>query len=159
MKLILLNVLIGLSFLSYSQHTQPKRGEKWIRAGLFVSSIAFDAVSDGLCDNKQKMLSKSFKVASIGTLLVVPLFTTINKRKNFEYVLEFALMRYALFDDVYSVTRGYMPFTSYSGTTSVQDKLIRRVPTSLIVMSKFVSLGVAFHINDHIHHDRKVRKK
>lgn len=159
MKLILLNLFIFFYSFSFAQHTEPKKGEKWIRSGLFISSIAFDAISDGLYDSNKKMLSKSFKAASIGTLLAVPLFTTVNKKRKFEYVLEFTLMRYALFDDFYSISKGYVPFTSYYGTTSVKDKLLNRVPTNLVVMSKFTSLGIAFHINDHIHHDRVKRKK
>lgn len=160
------NIKFYLSFLfilifmsSFSQHTPPKKGEKWIRAGLFISSIALDAMSDGFYDSNKKVLSKSFKAASIGTLLSVPLFTTVNKKRKLDYVLEFGFMRYAIFDDVYTVSRGYVPFTTYNGTTSVQDKLKSKIPPYLVVMSKFASLGIAFHINDHIHHDKKLRKK
>jgi len=155
MKHILTTLLLLLSLSSKSQHIPPKKGEKWIRAGLFVSSIAFDAISDGLYDEDKKLLSKQFKVASIGTLLTVPLFTTVNKKRKLEYVLEFSLMRYALFDDAYNMTRGNTPFTQYGGTTSFHDKILNKIPTNLIVMSKFTSLGIAFHINDHIHHDKK----
>jgi hypothetical protein len=95
------------------------------------------------------LAAKSFKAASIGTLLSVPLLSpTPNKKKAFKYVLTYGLMRFGLFDITYNVSRR-LPL-NYVGTTSVHDKIIGGQPRLMITMMRLSSIGIAIKLNDQL---------
>jgi len=132
-------------FLVSSIYAQHKR-DKWVRLGLFTSCVVFNAVGDGLYDDGHKLLSKSFKAASIGSLLVIPIVTHVDRKKGIKYVATFGLLRYAIFDAGYNLSRN-LPY-NYVGTTSVQDKLTNKLPPIISSATKILSLGLVIHLNN-----------
>ena len=147
MKIVYLISLLAVTTLQ----AQPKKSinKKWARIGLFTGSIILNAIGDGLYDDGHKLAAKSFKAASIGTLLSVPLLSpTPNKKKAFKYVLTYGLMRFGLFDITYNVSRR-LPL-NYVGTTSVHDKIIGGQPRLMITMMRLSSIGIAIKLNDQL---------
>lgn len=118
---------------------------KWIRVGLFSTSIVLNAVGDGLYDEKKKLLSKSFRAGSIATLLAVPLVTHVEKKDAVNYVVTFSCLRYTLFDAGYNLTRN-LPY-DYMGTTSHHDRILGKIPKSVITATKGISLGIVIYLN------------
>jgi len=122
-----------------------KSQDKWVRVGLLTTSIVLNAVGDGLYDEGKKLESKSFKAASIGTLLIVPLVTHIERKDGWNYVITFTCLRYALFDAGYNLTRN-LPY-DYTGTTSHHDRFLGKIPKSVVTATKGISLGIVIYLN------------
>ena len=148
MKLLLSILLILCCNICNSQ--QKKHiDKKWVRIGLFTGSILLNAVGDGLYDQNHKLISKSFKAASIGALLTVPLVSPPPKKKKaFKYVLTYGLLRFGLFDIAYNTSRG-LPI-NYVGTTSLQDRIIGGQPKLMIAVIRLSSIGVSIKLNDEL---------
>ena len=106
MKYILIITLIIISNITNARNVPIKPKQKWARIGLITSSIVLNAIGDGLYDDGHKLVAKSFRVASIGSLLAIPVVAgPIGKKKAFKYVLSYGLMRFALFDITYNTTK------------------------------------------------------
>jgi len=107
----------------------------------------FNAVGDGMYDNGNKLISKSFRAASIGSLLIIPIASgSINKKKAFKYGLSYGLMRVGLFDITYNKTRG-LPLT-YMGTTSLYDRAIGGSPPLIISATRMTSIWISIELNN-----------
>ena len=121
--------------------------KKWARIGLITSSIILNAVGDGLYDDGHKLAAKSFRVASIGSLLAIPVLSgPVGKRKVFKYALSYGLMRFALFDITYNATRR-LPL-NYVGTTSLQDIMIGGQPALMISTMRLTSIWISIELNN-----------
>lgn len=139
MKLII--CLFFATFATFPTFSQ----DKWTRVALFTTSIFLNSVGDGLYDEGKKLESKSFKAASIGTLVIVPLVTHVDRKKGLNYVLTFTCLRYTFFDAGYNLTRG-LPF-NYVGTTSYNDRFLGRIPSEIVLVTKGISLGAVIYLN------------
>jgi hypothetical protein len=141
-KIIFLFLATFATFATFSQEKDEKR---WLRVGLMATSIVLSGVGDGLYDDGHKTLSKSFKAASLATLVAVPVFTKVDKRNGLKYVASFALLRYGLFNTSYNATRGLR--YNYMGTTSLQDRALRNIPSYLVSMSRFTAICLVIDLN------------
>jgi hypothetical protein len=152
MKIKVLAILVLCINLANAQVKKPL-DKKWARIGLITSSIVFNAIGDGLYDDRHKLAAKSFRAASIGSLLAIPVFSgPIGKKKAFKYALSYGLMRFALFDITYNATRK-LPL-NYVGTTSIHDKIIGGSPQLMIGMMRATSIWISIELNN-----REVSKK
>ena len=137
------------TFATLATFSQEKDEKRWLRVGLMATSIVLNGVGDGLYDEGHKTLSKSFKAASLVTLVSVPVFTRVDRRNGLKYVASFALLRYGLFNTSYNLSRG-LPY-NYMGTTSVQDRALKHVPDYLISMSRFTAICLVIDLNKNQH--------
>ena len=144
---ILLVILLLISNISQAQVKNKHNKEKWARIGLITGSIMFNAIGDGLYDDGHKLAAKSFRAASIGSLLAIPVVAgPIGRKKAFKYVLSYGLMRYALFDITYNATRR-LPL-NYVGTTSIHDRMIGGMPRSMLFMTRATSMWISIELNN-----------
>ena len=140
-------LLVILLFVANICQAQIKPKQKWARIGLITSSIVFNAVGDGLYDDGHKLAAKSFRAASIGSLLAIPIVGgPIGRKKAFKYALSYGLMRFALFDITYNGTRG-LPL-NYVGTTSIHDRVIGGSPPLMIAATRMTSLWISIELNN-----------
>jgi hypothetical protein len=139
--------LIALCLFVGAQAQQRKHDGRWARIGLITSSIVFNAVGDGLYDDGHKLAAKSFRAASIGSLLAIPVVSgPIDRKKAFKYALSYGLMRFAIFDLAYNGTRG-LPL-NYIGTTSIHDRVVGGSPPLMIGMMRATSLWISIELNN-----------
>ena len=148
--------LLSIFLIIFSTHIQAQipntnnkqeNRNKWARIGLLTSSIMFNAVGDGLYDEGNKLVAKSFRAASIGSLLVIPIASgSINKKKAFKYGLSYSLMRVGLFDITYNATRG-LPLT-YMGITSIYDRVVGGAPVPMMTMMRMTSIWISIELNN-----------
>jgi hypothetical protein len=144
MRILLLSLLI-IANVCQSQTIKSK--QKWTRIGLITSSIIFNAVGDGLYDDGHKLAAKSFRAASIGSLLAIPIVSgPIGKKKAFKYALSYGLMRFGLFDITYNATRK-LPL-NYVGTTSIHDRIINNSPKGIISAMRLTSIWISIELNN-----------
>lgn len=159
MKTYLLLLLAFISINCYSQHTisyNPyQKGSSWNtgpKAGtviaLFTTSIALNAIGDGLNNNNKKTAGHIYNALSIGTLLALPLLTDVNKDKWYIYLLSYTLIRMSIFDPIYNQTRELD--INYIGNTSITDKFWRQWPNGpgLFGRSVFMTVGVSLPLNE-----------
>jgi len=136
---------IGCEFLIEKRKT---RRNNWKRLGMFVASVTFNAVSDGLRDDGKKQWAHIAQVGNIGTLLAIPFVTDIRKEQWPQYLATYAAVRYGEFDYAYNATRG-LPM-DYLGDTCLYDKFMKKQPAFLRFFSKAVILtgGVAINFRE-----------
>jgi len=89
--------------------------------GLYAASITLDAVGDGLMDSGDKEWGHVCNAASTGILVMTPLVVDIRKQDWGWYAATYILMRMAVFDIIYNLTRRLA--WNYHGTTSGWDNL------------------------------------
>ena len=89
--------------------------------GFYTASIVLDAVGDGLMDNGSKQWGHLCNAASTGVLLASPFVIDFKKEQWGWYAAGYMLMRMAIFDIVYNLTRGLA--WNYHGTTSTWDNM------------------------------------
>ena len=78
--------------------------------------------------------------------LTIPMITWEEPVRNgLVLALSWGLMRYAVFDLGYNLTRGLDPL--YVGNTSMSDQIISKMPLSGRAFTKTVCLGVSIAIN------------
>ena len=150
MRIKFILILLLYCSLVEAQFKRPV-SRKWARIGLFTSSVILNAVGDGLYDDGHKILAKSFRVASIGSLIAVPLVSPLPSRKRgskFKYLLTYSLVRVGLFDISYNVARR-LPLT-YMGTTSVHDRILGGQPRLVMSIMRISSIGVAIQLNNQL---------
>ena len=134
-------IILFLMLVSANLYSQ-----KLVRYGMFAASIVANGIGDGMNDKgKNKVLAHGFKAASVGLLLTTPLILK-EKQKPLPYITSFILLRYAVFDASYNAARG-LPY-NYTGTSSVHDNTLARVPKSVVTGSKILSLGLSIYINN-----------
>ena len=89
--------------------------------GIYTASIVLDAVGDGLMDNGDKQWGHLCNAASTGILVASPFVIDFKKEDWIWHLTSYTLMRMAIFDIVYNLTRGLA--WNYHGTTSGWDGL------------------------------------
>jgi hypothetical protein len=104
-----------------------------------------NAAGDALNDKGEKVWGHSLRAASIAVLLINPLITEVQREDWLPYVLQYVLIRFAVFDYTYNATRG-LPM-GYTGNTSHYDKLMQKVPNGFEAWSKSIFLTVGITIN------------
>jgi len=115
---------------------------------LYSGSIILNGVGDGLNNNNHKTWGHTCNALSIGTLLVSPFIIHYDKSKWYGYILDYAFLRYSLFDASYNIASGQR--YNYIGTTAGTDIIFRKAPTNFRTFTKGISLivGIALPIND-----------
>jgi len=89
--------------------------------GLYTGSIILDAVGDGLMDSGNKEWGHFCNAASTGVLVMSPFVIDMKKEQWGWYAAGYILMRMAIYDIVYNLTRGLM--WNYHGNTSEWDNM------------------------------------
>lgn len=146
MRINFILILVLTCSLVQAQQRKVSK-EKWARIGLITSSIMFNAIGDGLYDDGHKLAAKSFRAASIGSLLAIPVVSgPIGKKKVFKYALSYGLMRFGLFDITYNATRK-LPL-NYVGTTSLSDRIVGGQPALMISAMKITSVWISIELNN-----------
>jgi hypothetical protein len=157
-KLIGLLLLISLSahgqwtdkdttFQLQLKEVKADRAEKWKVIALYSGSIILNGIGDAKNDIGQKTTGHLFNAASIGTLVLSPAIFNYKKDKWYLYVISYTLLRAALFDVTYNLTRG-LPY-NYTGSTSITDKAYNyfgNQPT--FPRACFLIVGVSIPLND-----------
>ena len=102
------------------KEVKADRSEKWKVITLYAGSIILNGIGDAKNDMNQKTAGHLFNAASIGTLVLSPAIFNYKKDKWYLYVISYTLLRAALFDVTYNLTRS-LPY-NYTGSTSITDK-------------------------------------
>ena len=89
--------------------------------GIYTASIVLDAVGDGLMDEGNKEWGHVCNAASTGIMLMAPFVIDIKKENWGWHLGTYTLMRMAIFDIVYNLTRGLA--WNYHGSTSGWDNM------------------------------------
>lgn len=96
----------------------------------FVVLITIEAVEDGLYDNKRKTLSGVFNTALMAVLISAtcfldtpPIFQHVSYKGALWLIGGYVLLRYALYDFTYNITRDLPLF--FVGSTKLIDKFWR----------------------------------
>ena len=128
------------------ESTKQIRRENWTRLGLFTGSIVCNAIGDGLNNSGNKDLGHLFNAASIGITLSIPLLIDVNKNTWYAYLLEYAFLRFALFDYTYNAVAG-LPF-NYHGKSNYYDRFMNQNETWIFQKSVIFSVGISINFND-----------
>lgn len=140
MKQFLIILFLLTTLTVYSQ--------TWKIPAIYSTSIAFNAIGDGLKDSGQKDLGHVFNAASIGLVVMSPLIYDYQKDQWWVYPLSYMFLRIAIFDWAYNWTRG-LPY-NYIGNTSIWDKGMQALdPPDGFAMGRVVALtvGISLPIN------------
>ena len=124
---------------------QTTLAQKWIRLGMFASSIVLNASGDALNNTGHKQGGHLLNTMSIATLLTIPLVTDVDKKKWVAYLGCYSLMRYGIFDCTYNLTAGQPIF--FNGSTSSLDKLTGHLPPEAVMFSRALALIFSIQIN------------
>ena len=116
---------------------------------LYSGSIILNGIGDGLNNNNHKTLGHACNALSIGTLVASPFIINYDKSKWYGYILDYAFLRYSLFDASYNITRG-LPY-NYIGTTAGTDIIFHKAPAGFRTFTKSISMtvGIFLPINDY----------
>ena len=140
MRKILIILLILISLNSYSQ-----RKEQWIKLGMFTTSIALNAVGDGLNTAGNKDLGHLCNALSIGVTLSIPLIIDIKKDEWYWYLLEYSFIRFATFDYIYNLSAGNE--WSYYGNSHKYDQFFGGQNKYGLAIMKGTVLMIGISIN------------
>jgi len=88
---------------------------------VYTASITLNAIGDGLKDSGNKEWGHFCNAASTGVLVMSPFVIDMKKEQWGWYAAGYILMRMAIYDIVYNLTRGLA--WNYHGTTSSWDNL------------------------------------
>jgi hypothetical protein len=144
----LLSILFLLVSLQVSAQDAIFRISKdtWKINAAYTTAIILNAVGDGLNDSHHKGWGHMANACSITTMLSIPLWNDINKKKWYAYIIKYAGFRVAYFDWTYNKTRG-LPLTYY-GSTSFWDKnfMNKLKPPDGFALGRIVSFSIALTI-------------
>jgi hypothetical protein len=87
-----------------------------------LGSIVVGAVGDGLNDKGKVLLGHAFKAAEVGILLMSPFI--INSTDWLAYGAGYILIRAAIFDPIYNISRGNK--LSYLGNSSLYNRILKK---------------------------------
>jgi hypothetical protein len=111
---------------------------------VYSVSIILNGIGDGLNNSGHKTWGHTCNALSIGTLVVSPFIVNYDKHKWYGYVLDYAFLRYSLFDASYNITRG-LPY-NYIGTTCIEDKIFNKAPVNFRTFTKGISLTIGIYL-------------
>ena len=116
---------------------------------LYSGSIVLNGIGDGLNNNNHKTWGHACNAASIGVLLASPFVIHYDKTKWYGYILDYAFLRYSLFDASYNIANGQK--FDYIGTTAGTDRIFHKAPAGFRNFSKGISLtvGIFLPINNY----------
>jgi hypothetical protein len=120
MKKSLLILLLLLSLVSNAQ-LRIKHPEAWKTIAVYGSSIALDAVAQGLRDNGNKDWAHVCAIASYVPIAASPFIMTYQRKEWPVYIATYVGLRFMTFDYIYNATRK-LPY-NYFGSTSVYDRI------------------------------------
>lgn len=134
--LTIILLLLTLTAANAQFSIQPQRHKEKFNwepvktIGIYASSIALNAVADGLNDNGNKNWAHVARIASYVPLAASPWILKYqnNKGEWLTYITTYVGIRFATFDYIYNSTRG-LPL-NYFGTTSVHDKVLGQIGRS-----------------------------
>jgi len=107
---------------------------------MYILSILLNAIGDGLNDSSRKVWGHNFNALHILVLLLIPFFVEVNGW----HVAMYILLRIALFDVTYNISRGLK--WSHIGNSSWWDKFWKRCPPVLLVFLRLICLVTAVTI-------------
>lgn len=88
-------------------------------SGLFVILVIINALEDAFRDNDRKILAHLFNTLHIAGWIGMIYFDF-----TWIFIIQYILIRFALFDVIYNLTRGQKIF--HIGSTSIYDKFWKR---------------------------------
>jgi hypothetical protein len=114
---------------------------------VYSGSIILNGIGDGLNNSNHKTWGHTCNAASIGVLLASPFIIHYDKSKWYGYILDYAFLRYSLFDASYNMSRGLR--YDYIGTTAGTDIIFHKAPANFRTFSKGLSMiiGISLPIN------------
>ena len=146
----------GDRLVKYTYYSvKPNRPEKVIKNQplrtilIYSFSIICNGIGDGLNNSGHKTWGHAMNGLSIGTLVASPFLMHYDKSKWYGYILDYACLRYSLFDASYNIANGQR--YDYIGTTAGTDKMLRKVPAGFRTFTKGITLtfGISFPINNY----------
>jgi hypothetical protein len=116
---------------------------------VYSGSILLNGVGDGLIYNHHKNWGYACNTLSIGTLIASPLVIKYDKHKWYGYILDYAFLRYTLYDSGYNITNGDK--YQYLLVNDRIDKMFRKAPAGMRSFDKVITLivGISLPINDY----------
>ena len=124
LKFKLFFLLLFIPILAQGQ-IRIKHPEAWKTIAVYGSSIALDAVAQGLRDNGNKDWAHVCAIASYVPIAASPWILTYQKKEWPVYIATFVGIRFMTFDYIYNATRK-LPY-NYFGNTSVYDKTMSKM--------------------------------
>jgi len=88
---------------------------------ILLTLIVLDALSDAFYDNGKKYISGLFDMALLGVMI----YAIVMIKGDWRWMVVYVLLRSAVFNTIYNLTRGLHPF--YVGSTKLVDKLVNLV--------------------------------
>ena len=120
----LIFILLFIPLLAQGQ-IRIKHPEAWKTIAVYGSSIALDAVAQGLRDSGSKDWAHVCAIASYVPLIASPFILTYQRKEWPVYIATYAGIRFMTFDYLYNSTRK-LPL-NYFGSTSVYDRVIGKI--------------------------------
>lgn len=152
MKYLISILLLFVTLNSFSQtelNFKPEKqqnNERLIRLGMFTSSIILNAVGESQNNHGNKDIGHLCTAASYGIVLSIPLIINVDKSKWYWYILEYASLRFALFDYAYNISAG-LPL-NYHGNSNYYDRVMNNNESWYIAKGLTFTLGIAIDINE-----------
>jgi len=140
-------IILILLFIPTLLFSQTDKSNQFLKLGIYSSSIALNAIGDGLKDSGYKDWGHFCNAASIGVLVTYPFITNNDKTfKSFATSLgSYAFLRFGMFDPIYNSVRG-LPI-DYIGNTSFYDKALQKMnPQAGLNFARVVSLTVGISL-------------
>jgi hypothetical protein len=135
---ILLSLFMSANCQLYNKHPYA---EPVKTIGIFSASIILNAAGDALKDSGHKPLGHTLDAASYAALGSSIILLNPNKRNWFTYLATYTLLRIALFDVTYNLTR-HLPI-DYVGNTCAWDKMRQKQSGWWQVQGFSLGLGIA----------------
>lgn len=136
--------------LVLSQTRKPANSniEAWKAIGIYTTSITLNAIGDALNDKGEKEWGHACNALSIGTLLVQPFVSDINKHNWWKYLASYTFLRAAMFDPIYNKTRGLS--INYYGNSAITDKFQQKFGAVGIFPERtlFLIMGVSIPLKE-----------
>lgn len=150
--------ILNTEHIYNKSHLNPyniNRKNSILSLSMNTASVILNGIGDGLLDKgrlegdvKNMIIGHSLRSASIGALLMQPVFMDIDKPEEWlTNIGSYVFIRFALFDVSYNITRG-LPY-HYVGSTSLHDKTLRAInaPSSSYTYVKGLSLLVGISLS------------
>lgn len=112
---------------------------------MFTTSIALNAVGDGLNTAGNKDLGHLCNALSIGVTLSIPFVIDIKKDEWYWYLLEYSFIRFATFDYIYNISAGND--LTYYGQSQGYDKFLGKQEEWGVAVIKGTVLMIGVSIN------------
>ena len=141
---VAISILLAL-FLITSVQAQDslstRKKHPLLEIGVFTASVIMNGLGDGLNSRTYYNSGHLLSAASIGSLLVLPIFS----KADWKYPITYLGIRYALFDAFYNI--GAHRKLSYEGGKNYYDEGAGKLGTKTLDATKIASLGFVIYLD------------